>query len=210
MNFASGYTASSGSTGSSVPRFLSQYRFLPRRARYGPMIRSAVCRIPFTAADGIPDVRVIPPVGHGRPSIADHKMMSRPKISGSFVSGGQARSGCASSNSRSSVDPDRPAHRTNTGSAEAPAYASQPGSSSGPSPAASAMTRQLPVAPEPADKPPPPVKMPPVEPVVPVVAPIDATIPVVLPIDDVGIVGTVIVGGGIGGGVLIGGGRWAS
>jgi len=157
----------------------------PRQVR--ATIRSAVCRIPFTAADGIPDIRVIPPVGNGRASIADHKVMSRPKISGSFVSGGQARSGCASSNSRSSVDPDRPAHRTNTGSAEAPAYASQPGtSSSGPSPAASAMTRQLPVDPKPPDKPPPPVKMPPVEAVVLVVAPSDAPVPVVLLTDAVG------------------------
>src|ERR1700730_9709534 len=157
------------------------------------MIRSAVCRIPFTAADGIPDVRVIPPVGNGRASIADHKVMSRPKISGSFVSGGQARSGSAPSNSRSSVDPDRPAHRTNTGSAEALAYASQPGSSSGPSPAASAMTRQLPVAPAPAKEPPPPVNVPPPEAVVLVVAPSDAPVPVVLLTDAVGIVGTVIV-----------------
>src|SRR5215470_17301587 len=36
-------------------------------------------------------------------------------MAGRLVSGGQARSGCASSRNLSNVDPDRPLHNTNTG-----------------------------------------------------------------------------------------------
>jgi hypothetical protein len=53
----------------------------------------------------------------GEPASCSHTVAICAHMAGSLVSGGQARSGWASSRNRSRVDPDRPAQTTNTGSA---------------------------------------------------------------------------------------------
>src|SRR5215831_19519330 len=57
----------------------------------------------------------------GEPASCSHTVAICAHMAGNLVSGGQARSGWASSRKRSRVDPDRPAQITNTGSALGPA-----------------------------------------------------------------------------------------
>ena len=78
------------------------------------------CRIPATAGAGTgggpPRSFGAAESGCGEPASCSHTAAICAHMAGSLVSGGQARSGWASSRNRSSVDPDRPAQTTNTGS----------------------------------------------------------------------------------------------
>src|SRR5580704_5366984 len=124
-NLAPGNTSRSTATCSAAPRLLSQYRRLPRWARYGPTIRFMVWRIPAIAGPGSGGGPLCCPAGAGfcggfgggGPASCCHTVAICAHMAGSLVSGGQARSGWASSRNRSRVDPDRPAQTTNTGSA---------------------------------------------------------------------------------------------
>ena len=80
-------------------------------------MRSIVARIPAIAASGISGGSSPRFGDKGAPSISDHTVASCAHSDGKFVSGGHASSGCASSRNRSNVEPDRPLHNTNTGSA---------------------------------------------------------------------------------------------
>src|ERR1017187_3181955 len=82
-----------------------------------------VARIPASAASGSTGRPLVRSADNGAPSNCDHTPAICAHIVGNLVSGGQARSGCASSRNRSSVDPDRPKHNTNTSSGRATALA---------------------------------------------------------------------------------------
>jgi hypothetical protein len=80
---------------------------------------SMVARNPAIAASGITGGSSLRFCASGVPSISDHTVANCAHGAGRLVSGGHARSGCASSRNRSSVDPDRPLHNAKTGSAKA-------------------------------------------------------------------------------------------
>src|ERR1019366_7313458 len=86
----------------------------------GAVIKFIICRMPAIAASGTTGGASPRRSDSGAPSISDHTTASCEHNAGIFVSGGHARSGCVSRISRSNVDPDRPMHNTNTGSATRP------------------------------------------------------------------------------------------